>query len=312
MQVCCVMVKCRMHKIQTEKSMLFIQVAMPRKSRFFQTKNWERKKTKLPKRMGKVFLLISYNMIGMMVCFSTGIENHSFYRLSTCVASTCVAYRFSTCVASTCVAYRPVSPQPVLPQPVLPQPVSPQPVLPTDSQPTDSQPVLPTDSQPTDSQPVSPQPADSQPVSPQPVLPTDSQPMQPCPVSPAQALENLQVIRSSLILPQFWLEQSLGTPDKIKICKLSSEPSTSKQPLALSHCLVIHSDMTWSLFVHNRVITPTHCIPKHSNSFVKLLDQCPAHPDERFVGFIRSKKGVLVGRKGDPVADYASIKDLET
>ena len=42
-------------------SCINIHVAMPRKSRFFQRKNW------VPKRMGKVFLFVNYmNMIDVM------------------------------------------------------------------------------------------------------------------------------------------------------------------------------------------------------------------------------------------------------
>ncbi len=122
-----------MHKIQTEKSMLFIHA-----SRFFKEEN------KIAET--KVFLLISYSWStldrndGNRYYYYSTASTCVAYRFSTCVAvlpttclpilnlnlcclqtvslcctdsqsplaSTCVAYRFSTCVcvASTCVAYR--------------------------------------------------------------------------------------------------------------------------------------------------------------------------------------------------------------
>ena len=145
------------------------------------------------------------------------------------------------------------------------------------------------------------------------------------PTSPtaSQPLITLQVIKDSLVLPQSWIEKSTSPLDEVQFFKLNSQPSSSKQSLAITHCLVILSDLTRSLFVHNHALTPNDCplltsIPKQLTpatvkSFVQLLDRlsvCPGHPDEKFVKFLQSKKGVLVGRtedSGTHLDDYAPV-----
>ncbi len=153
-------------------------------------------------------------------------------------------------------------------------------------------------------------------------LPFTSDPDLPDPHVPTHPLE---AIKRSLCLPsQSWMIQK-GNPDiKLQIYKVTSTPSTSKQPLVVTHCLTISDDLSWSLFVHNQELTSVKCpllfgIPdrltsESATSFLKVLDKlkvCAGQPDLKFVDFVQSKKGgVLTDNKGQTVShvdDYASV-----
>ncbi len=112
-------------------------------------------------------------------------------------------------------------------------------------------------------------------------LPFTSDPDLPDPHVPTHPLE---AIKRSLCLPsQSWMIQK-GNPDiKLQIYKVTSTPSTSKQPLVVTHCLTISDDLSWSLFVHNQELTSVKCpllfgIPdrltsESATSFLKVLDK---------------------------------------
>ena len=37
----------------------------------------------------------------------------------------------------------------------------------------------------------------------------------------------------------------------MKLCKISSAATTSRQPVVITHCLTVKSDLKWLLYVHN-------------------------------------------------------------
>ena len=90
----------------------------------------------------------------------------------------------------------------------------------------------------------------------------------------------LQHLQETLKLPNsFWCDQSPNPLTSIKLCKISSHPSSSKQPLVITHCLTVDSAL-WCTFVHNHEVkqdsyaglasVPLQLTP---NSFSALLNQ---------------------------------------
>ena len=55
---------------------------------------------------------------------------------------------------------------------------------------------------------------------------------------------------------------------QIKLCKISSQPSSSTQPLVVTHSLLIDSDCTWQLFVYNHKVVPS---PSSSLSMIPAI-----------------------------------------
>ena len=119
------------------------------------------------------------------------------------------------------------------------------------------------------------------------------------------------------------VDQSPNSPTCIKVCKLGSQASSSRQPLVITHCLTITDQLQWSLFVHNHKVNPSMCsalagIPNllTTESLAILLNRadklniCAGHPDSHFVSMVEEKKGVLKTRGGQPASaldDYAPV-----
>ena len=67
------------------------------------------------------------------------------------------------------------------------------------------------------------------------------------------------------------------------------------QPLVVTHSLIVHADLTWQAFVHDREVVPMAknplCgFPKHLDGTLKRLilviescTVCPGNPDAHFV-----------------------------
>ena len=73
------------------------------------------------------------------------------------------------------------------------------------------------------------------------------------------SLPSLQDFYSSIpTLPAGWANQTTTTPlDTIQLCKVSRAPCTASQPLVVTCCLTINSDLTWQVHIHGHTITPT-------------------------------------------------------
>ena len=120
-----------------------------------------------------------------------------------------------------------------------------------------------------------------------------------------------------------WCDQSTTPLTAIKLCKIHSHASSSKQPLFITHCLSVDDNLRWSLFVHNHQVQRDTCpalasIPTQltAESFASLLSTidrlhvCAGHPDPHFVSMVSAKKGVLKSSTGAASAildDYAPI-----
>ena len=106
----------------------------------------------------------------------------------------------------------------------------------------------------------------------------------------------------------------------IKLCKISSEASTSSQPLVITHTLLVNVDLSWELFVHGHKVDAGNTKVLSSipftlisfSSFRQLLDViqsstvCTGNPDPHFVGMIVSRKGKLLSPNGEIKAQLDS------
>ncbi len=131
--------------------------------------------------------------------------------------------------------------------------------------------------------------------------------------SPALSLFNLH--SSLLPIDPLWTDQSQisnASDDSIKLCKINSQPSTSTQPLVITHTLVVKNDFTWKLIVHGHEVlhlsTPLlSTIPEHLNkqslahllTVIDSLKVCPGNTDERFIEMAKSLKGKFLTKSGE-------------
>ena len=72
----------------------------------------------------------------------------------------------------------------------------------------------------------------------------------------SQNAKDRQSIQRGIELPIDWSIKNDHKSQSLSICKITHLPSTStaKQPLSLSHCLIISRDLTWKLYVHGHAI----------------------------------------------------------
>lgn len=113
-------------------------------------------------------------------------------------------------------------------------------------------------------------------------------------------------------------------PDSVIICKLSSQFSSDRHSLSVTYCLMINSNLSWTLSVHGMKID-AHVRPflstistklskkSYVQQLLSLLDNsmvCPGHPDEQFMEMAKAKKGNLLSRDGKVVVrvdDYSPV-----
>ena len=89
----------------------------------------------------------------------------------------------------------------------------------------------------------------------------------------------------------------------MKMCKLSSVPSTSTQPLVVVCCLTVHQNLSWTAHVYgNEIKRATTCLSsipvyldtKSMPQLISLLDRvsvCPGNPDSHFLAMADARKG---------------------
>lgn len=113
-----------------------------------------------------------------------------------------------------------------------------------------------------------------------------------------------------------WIDHTSQPVSKIHLCIVSSQSSTSKQPLRVTHSLTVNEDLTWEVFVlGHRINAAKTClrhIPSHLgvDSLSRLIqlaegsNVCPGNPDERFVELISSKKGNKITSRDECTKAY--------
>ena len=144
---------------------------------------------------------------------------------------------------------------------------------------------------------------------------------QPCERNTDSALVALQ---RSLSLPNSsWMDVSGQPLTSVCLCKVSTVPTVSTQPIVITHCLTVHEDLSWSLYVHNRQVQPQICPALQSvpqiltsdslNNLLQLLDRlhvCCGQPDSHFISMVNAKKGKIISSNGNVAASmdqYAPV-----
>lgn len=115
-----------------------------------------------------------------------------------------------------------------------------------------------------------------------------------------------------------WVDQTSDPTEQIPLCKIiPSSQSSSKQPMVISHCLCVSSDLRWEAHVHGHKLSPANdansvlsSIPHKLNqqsltSLLHLMDKCrvcPGNPEQRFLSMADSRKGIFKAGDGDITA----------
>ena len=137
---------------------------------------------------------------------------------------------------------------------------------------------------------------------------------QPDPSSTSSGSVTLEDIKQ-VTLPPAWSKQIPTSSDDLIIFAKVQEQASSTQPLAISHTVTVHSNLTWTLTAHGHVITQEQCraifcMPVFTSvediaQLLSQLDQlrvCPGHPDPHFVAMVNTRKGRITSASGDIAA----------
>ena len=114
-------------------------------------------------------------------------------------------------------------------------------------------------------------------------------------------------------LPRAWYDHTKPDLDAIRLCKVTDTASLSSQPLIITHTIIVTTNLTWKLFVHNHEVqkcSALSCIPSKLDdaSMIKLLQLvdklniCSGHPETKFVTFVDYRKGKLYNKAGKVAA----------
>ena len=52
-----------------------------------------------------------------------------------------------------------------------------------------------------------------------------------------------------------WVDQTSDPTEQVQLCKIVPSSHSSKQPMAISHCLCISSDLTWTAHIHGHKLS---------------------------------------------------------
>ena len=126
---------------------------------------------------------------------------------------------------------------------------------------------------------------------------------------------SIALLHQFLSLPDStWKDVSPQPLTTICLCKICVLPASTsnRQPLAITHCFIVHSDLTWSLHVNNHFVSHENCsvlsaMPlklesESLNAFLSLLNHlniCCGQPDSHFILMLKSKKGKIASSAGD-------------
>ena len=69
-----------------------------------------------------------------------------------------------------------------------------------------------------------------------------------------RTLPTISALHSSIKLPQSWHDHTTNNFDSLRLCKIINTDSTSKQPLVITHSVIVQPDLSWKVFVHNHKI----------------------------------------------------------
>ena len=132
-------------------------------------------------------------------------------------------------------------------------------------------------------------------------------------------------LQSSLELPNStWSDQSPANLEKLVLCKISQLPGRP-QPVGITRCVTVGTDLTWSVFFEQRYIDVSKCTTLNSfsptldaSTFSQLLKNvdelrlCEGQPDNHFVKMVTAKKGKILSNDGKFVAFVDEVDGKKT
>ena len=124
------------------------------------------------------------------------------------------------------------------------------------------------------------------------------------------------------MLPGEWLLKP-GS-DRFSLCKTGPVTSSDQQPLLLSHCITVNSNLTWSLCVRGKTVNLETCTALRSipsllsnsslaSSLIERLEAsniCIGNPDHQFAEVVDSHHGQILSPDGSNSAyndDFSSF-----
>ena len=130
--------------------------------------------------------------------------------------------------------------------------------------------------------------------------------------SSEEAIGELCALRSSVVLPALWSDQSCENHEYMHLCRISSQASSSTVPLMITHCLKTNRELSWSLFMNKYHVDPSKCgalrpFPRVLTAeilslLLTMLDGlsiCAGQPDIHFIKWLQQRKArlyLLMGR----------------
>ena len=101
-------------------------------------------------------------------------------------------------------------------------------------------------------------------------------------------------IHGTFKVPQGWFDHSVSNLNFIRLCKVIDSSLSKHQPLVITHYLIIQSNHSWKVYVHDRDVSECpalNSIPQQVNEasaveLLRLVDRlqvCPGHPENKFV-----------------------------
>ena len=103
-----------------------------------------------------------------------------------------------------------------------------------------------------------------------------------------------------------------GRVEAIKVCKINSMASSSTQPPAITHSLMISNDLSWKLNIHGHPVLPSSTellsrVPVDVdgaalNSLISIVETstvCPGNSDEHFIEMAKEQTGKFLSKSGE-------------
>ena len=70
----------------------------------------------------------------------------------------------------------------------------------------------------------------------------------------ANTIPKISSLHSNIEQPKGWYDHTPSNLDAIRLCKVSDTTSSSVQPMLITHSIIVNSEFSWKLFIHNRAI----------------------------------------------------------
>jgi hypothetical protein len=88
----------------------------------------------------------------------------------------------------------------------------------------------------------------------------------------------------SFVLPDCtWKDVSTEPLTEIVLCKIVKVPLSNRQPVLITHCLTIHANLKWTIYVNNRLLSQHICTALSSVPHTLSVDSA-----KTFLGLINS------------------------